>query len=83
MKKHEKIPYYPYPAAKVICSCGNIMEVGSTVKEMQVEICSKCHPFYTGTQKFVDTGGRIEKFKKKLERKKAVEKKKKEKSVKK
>lgn len=74
-KKTEKITYYPYPEAKIICSCGNVMEVGSTVKEMRVEICSKCHPFYTGAQKFIDTEGRLEKFKKRLEKKKKLEEK--------
>ena len=54
-----------YPKAKVICSCGNTFASGSTVKELKVEICSQCHPFYTGQQKFVDTEGRVEKFEKK------------------
>lgn len=83
MSKDKKIAYYPYPEAKIVCSCGNVMKVGSTAKEMQVEICSKCHPFYTGAQKFIDTGGRIEKFKKRLERKKEMEEKKKKRSTKK
>ncbi len=51
-----------YPDAKVVCACGNTFSVGSTVEEIRVELCSKCHPFYTGKQNFVDTGGRIEKF---------------------
>ena len=54
-----------YYVAKVTCACGNTWYVGSTKKEIRVEICSKCHPFYTGTQKLVDTAGRVEKFKKK------------------
>jgi large subunit ribosomal protein L31 len=53
----------------VTCSCGNSFTVGSTAKSMHVELCSKCHPFYTGQQKFVDTASRIEKFQKKMERK--------------
>jgi len=56
-------PQY-YPDAKVICACGNQFETGSTVKELSVEICSNCHPFYTGKQNLVDTAGRVEKFQK-------------------
>jgi large subunit ribosomal protein L31 len=48
--------------AKVECACGNTFNVGSTVKEIQVELCSSCHPFYTGKQKLVDTARRVEKF---------------------
>lgn len=48
---------------KVTCACGNTFEIGSTQKEISVEICSKCHPFYTGVEKIVDTAGRVEKFK--------------------
>lgn len=51
--------------AKVTCICGNSMVIGSTKKELRVEICSKCHPFYTGSQRMVDTGGRADKFRKK------------------
>jgi len=47
------------------CACGNTIELGSVNKEMKVEICSACHPFFTGKQKLIDTAGRIEKFKKK------------------
>jgi len=49
----------------VHCACGNEFESGSTAKEINVEICSKCHPFFTGKQKLVDTGGRLERFRKK------------------
>ncbi len=56
--------------AKVACACGNSFEVGSTKENIEVEICSKCHPFYTGKEKIVDTMGRVEKFKKRLEKKK-------------
>lgn len=51
--------------AKVICACGNTFTVGSTKPEIRVEICSKCHPFFTGEMKFVDTLGRVENFQKK------------------
>lgn len=51
--------------AKVACACGNRFSVGSTVEKIEVEICSKCHPFFTGTDKVVDTAGRVERFKQK------------------
>ena len=51
-----------YFECRVTCACGNIFETFSTKKEFHVEICSKCHPFYTGKQKFIDTAGRVEKF---------------------
>jgi large subunit ribosomal protein L31 len=54
-----------YFNAKVTCACGNTFETGSTKPELRVDICSKCHPFYTGKQKIIDTGGRVERFKKK------------------
>jgi len=50
----------------VTCSCGNTFKTRSTKKEIKVEICSNCHPFYTGRQKLVDSGGRVERFKKRL-----------------
>ncbi len=56
-----------YPDAKVICACGNTFTTGSTVKEIRVELCSVCHPFYTGKQKLVDAAGRVDKFKKRAE----------------
>lgn len=52
-----------YPDAKAQCSCGASFTVGSTQKEMNLEICSACHPFYTGNAKILDTAGRVEKFK--------------------
>ncbi|MEN8905663.1 MAG: 50S ribosomal protein L31 [Clostridiales bacterium] len=55
-----------YMEANVKCACGETFETGSTKKSLRVEICSKCHPFYTGKQKLIDTGGRVEKFKKKF-----------------
>jgi len=51
-----------YPNAKVTCTCGNTFTIGSTLPEIHVEICSRCHPFFTGEMKFVDTQGRVEKF---------------------
>jgi len=55
-----------YGEAVVKCACGETFTTGSTKKNLHVEICSKCHPFFTGKQKLVDTGGRVEKFKKKF-----------------
>ena len=52
-----------YKEAKIKCACGNFFSVGSTKETMSVELCSNCHPFYTGKQKIVDTAGRVEKFK--------------------
>lgn len=53
-----------FEKATVRCACGNTFETGSTKPEIRVEICSKCHPFFSGKQKLVDTGGRVERFKK-------------------
>jgi len=57
-----------YVNAKIECACGNVLEVGSTKANISVEICSKCHPFFTGKQKLIDTAGRIERFRKKYEK---------------
>jgi large subunit ribosomal protein L31 len=54
-----------HPNAKVTCACGHTFTVGATVPEIQVEICSACHPFFTGEMKYVDTLGRVEKFQQK------------------
>ncbi|MFA7232013.1 MAG: 50S ribosomal protein L31 [Victivallaceae bacterium] len=51
-----------YTAAKIICACGETWETKSTRPEIKVGICAKCHPFFTGTQKFIDTAGRVERF---------------------
>ena len=59
--KAEIHPTY-FPEAKIVCACGNIVTAGSTVAEIHVELCSKCHPFYTGKQKLIDTARRVEKF---------------------
>jgi large subunit ribosomal protein L31 len=55
-----------YVVSKVHCACGNNFETRATLKEIRVDICSACHPFYTGKQKFVDTAGRVERFQKKF-----------------
>jgi large subunit ribosomal protein L31 len=55
-----------YEKSTVKCACGETFETGSTKKSLHVDICSKCHPFYTGKQKLVDTGGRVDRFKKKF-----------------
>lgn len=67
MKKDIHPKYYPQ--AKVKCACGNSFVVGSTQEEIQIELCSACHPFFTGKQKLVDTAQRVDKFKKRLEKK--------------
>jgi len=56
-----------YDNAKVICLCGNTFTIGSTKPELKVEVCSKCHPFYTGKQRIADTQGRVERFKKRYQ----------------
>ena len=56
-----------YPEAKVICACGNTWTTGSTKPEIRVDICSNCHPFYTGEQRIVDTEGQVDRFYKRLE----------------
>ena len=63
-----------YELTTIKCACGNVIETRSTVKDIQVEICSACHPFFTGKQKLVDTAGRIERFNKKYGIKKTEEK---------
>jgi len=55
----------PYGPSKILCVCGNVIETRSTVKDFHVEICSACHPFFTGKQKLLDTAGRIERFRRK------------------
>lgn len=61
MKKDIHPKYYQ--KSKIQCACGNALEIGSAKPEIQIDICSKCHPFYTGKEKLIDTAGRIEKFK--------------------
>ncbi len=57
-----------YMKATVTCACGESFETGSTKEEIRVEICSKCHPFFTGKQRIVDSGGQVEKFQKRLKK---------------
>ena len=57
-----------YKQTTITCACGNVIETGSTKENIQVEICSACHPFFTGKQKLVDTGGRVEKFNRRFNR---------------
>ncbi len=59
-----------YVVTNITCSCGAVIETKSTVSDLRVEICSACHPFFTGTQKIVDAEGRVERFKKKYAKKK-------------
>jgi large subunit ribosomal protein L31 len=54
-----------YELTKITCACGNVIETRSTAKDIKIEICSACHPFFTGKQKLVDTAGRIERFRRK------------------
>jgi large subunit ribosomal protein L31 len=61
-----------YVETKVTCSCGNRFVTRSTKPEMHVELCNQCHPFYTGKQKLVDTGGRVERFQRKYARRQAA-----------
>ena len=72
MKKDIHPKYYEN--ATVRCVCGNTFSVGSTKEFIEVEVCSKCHPFYTGKEKIVDTLGRVEKFRKKLAKKEELKK---------
>ncbi len=55
-----------YTEATITCACGHVYNVGSTVEKMEIEICSACHPFYTGKKKLVDTAGRVDKFQAKM-----------------
>ncbi|MBU1167143.1 50S ribosomal protein L31 [Patescibacteria group bacterium] len=64
-----------YFETEVTCACGNAYKVGSTVEKINVEICSMCHPFYTGKQKLVDTAGMVDKFKEKMEKAKSMQEK--------
>lgn len=57
-----------YEPTTITCACGEVIQVRSTRKNIRVEICSKCHPFFTGDKKFVDTAGRIERFKKRYKK---------------
>jgi large subunit ribosomal protein L31 len=72
--KQDIHPKY-YTNARIQCACGNTFTIGSTKESIEIEICSKCHPFYTGKEKIVDTMGRVQKFKKRLARKEEMKKK--------
>lgn len=69
-----KVDIHPkyFDSAKIKCSCGNVLIVGSTKENLKTELCSKCHPFYTGQQKLVDTAGRVDKFMEKTKKSKAL-----------
>lgn len=81
MKKGNVHPQY-YADAKITCSCGAVFTAGSTKKELHTELCSHCHPFYTGQQKLVDTAGRVDKFRTKVEKAKKAQEEAKTKTVK-
>ncbi len=67
-----KLNIHPaYEETTITCACGNVIHTRSTRKNIRVEICSSCHPFFTGAKKFVDTAGRIERFNKKFKKKAA------------
>ncbi|MFA6098286.1 MAG: 50S ribosomal protein L31 [Patescibacteria group bacterium] len=74
--KKEIHPKY-YPKAKVVCACGNTYTVGSTLPEIRTEICSMCHPFFTGKQKLLDDRGRVERFQRLVAKKATLKKSKK------
>jgi len=65
----QKIHPKYYPDATVVCACGNSWTTGATQKEIRTDVCSACHPFYTGEQRIVDTAGQVERFMRRLERK--------------
>lgn len=72
MAKKEIHPEY-FPKATITCSCGAKFVVGSIKEKMQVEICSQCHPLYTGKQKFIDTAGRLERYEKRVKKSKVLQ----------
>ena len=77
MKKDIHPKYYPN--AQVRCACGNVFSIGSTKEFIEVEVCSACHPFYTGKEKSMDTVGQVQKFKKRLAKREELKGKKKKK----
>lgn len=72
MKKNIHPQYYD--KATIYCGCGNVIRTGAIKPEMTVEICSACHPFYTGKEKIIDTAGRVEKFRKRMAKKQETKK---------
>jgi len=71
LMKNDTHPTY-FPEAKIICACGKVYNTGSTREEVRIELCSACHPFFTGKQKLVDTARRVEKFQERVTKKSAV-----------
>jgi large subunit ribosomal protein L31 len=67
-KKLKKEIHPKYFETTITCACGNVIKTRSTMKDIRVEICSACHPFFTGKQKLIDTAGRVERFRKKYEK---------------
>ena len=65
----EKIHPKYFPEATVICACGNTWKTGATVESIHTDVCSKCHPFFTGEQRIVDTAGQVDRFMRRLEKK--------------
>lgn len=80
--KRDIHPKY-YPEAEITCACGKAWKIGGTLEKAEIEICSACHPFYTGQEKLLDTAGRVEKFKAKKAKAEAAPKKAKKARVKK
>ena len=72
MPKPNIHPKY-YPNATVVCACGNTFTVGSTKEHIEVEVCSECHPFYTGKEKIIDTLGQVQKFNERLAKKNKIQ----------
>ena len=70
----QKIHPEYYPNAQVICGCGNTFTTGSTKKVVKVELCSKCHPFFTGERRMIDTAGRVERFEQRYKKTEAAKK---------
>ena len=66
MRRKKENIHPKYEQTTITCACGNVIETGSTRGDIHVEVCSKCHPFFTGKQKLVDTGGRVDRFKKRF-----------------
>jgi large subunit ribosomal protein L31 len=66
VNKMKKDIHPEYGQTKITCACGEVIETGSTKKDIRIDICSKCHPYFTGKQKLVDTGGRVDRFNRKF-----------------
>jgi large subunit ribosomal protein L31 len=81
MKKNIHPKYFD--KATITCACGNVIKTGSTKEKMEIEVCSACHPFYTGKKKVLDTTGRVDRFKKRMEKSEKIQSEKKAKKTKK